>query len=338
MKKDNLVSLSKIKNFSDTDKSYFPLAQIDLKYPPELAVFQNLFWQLKHETTPTDDLLKILFLFSPKVRLSESGLTEKTEFCITAKEYSELTNTKLESAYSALNKVVESLYQHSVIFFHTEKKRSIRTRLISTCSYSNGCFYVSFTHFALYVMSVFNKENPFTKFTLKSAVLMKGHGLKLYPFLIQNAFRENFDVPIDDLKKALGLSQDSYSEYRDFKKSILKPHITLINEKTELSVAFSAVKKNGRKASHVNFTVSTKKTVTEESKTVQETQKNDEQKDIKISAKDVYSKMIQLNLLERFKESGESTQELLERIKHDFKNGQDKHWISKLEEFGAVFE
>lgn len=335
MKKDNLVSLSKIKNFSDTDKSDFPLAQIDLKYPPELAVFQNLFWQLKHETTPTDDLLKILFLFSPKVRLSESGLTEKTEFCITAKEYSELTNTKLESAYSALHKVVESLYQHSVIFFHTEKKRSIRTRLISTCSYSNGCFYVSFTHFALYVMSVFNKENPFTKFTLKSAVLMKGHGLKLYPFLIQNAFRENFDVPINDLKKALGLSEDSYSEYRDFKKSILKPHIDAINEKTELSVQFNAIKKNSRKANHVNFVVTKKKTVASE---IVKKEKQTNEADNKISAKDVYSKMIQLNLLERFKESAESTQELLERIKHDFKNDQDQRWISKLEEHGAVFD
>lgn len=336
MKKDNLVSLSKIKNFSDTDKSDFPLAQIDLKYPPELAVFQNLFWQLKHETTPTDDLLKILFLFSPKVRLSESGLTEKTEFCITAKEYSELTNTKLESAYSALSKVVESLYQHSVIFFHTEKKRSIRTRLISTCSYSNGCFYVSFTHFALYVMSVFNKENPFTKFTLKSAILMKGHGLKLYPFLIQNAFRENFDVPINDLKKALGLSEDSYSEYRDFKKSILKPHIDAINEKTELSVQFNAIKKNSRKANHVNFVVTRKKTVASE--TVKKEEPTKETNNKKISAKDVLSKMIQLNLLERFKESAESTQELLERIRHDFKNNQSEHWILKLEEFGAVFD
>ncbi|SDY90858.1 replication initiation protein, partial [Acinetobacter kyonggiensis] len=236
-----LVSLRKVKNFSETDKSDFPLSKIDLKYPPELAVFQNLFWQLQHETAPSDDLLKILFLFSPKVRLTDNELDEKTEFSISAREYSELTGIKIESAYSALNKVVESLYQHSVIFFHTEKQRSIRTRLISTCSYSNGCFYVSFTHFALYVMSVFNKENPFTKFTLKSAVSMNGHGLKLYPFLIQNAFRQNFDVSIEDLKRALRLSENSYLEYRDFKKTILKPHLDLINEKTELSVQFSAV-------------------------------------------------------------------------------------------------
>lgn len=331
-----LVSLSKVRKFSEQDKEFFPLKSEALKYPKELAVFQNIFWQLRHEVAPKDDLLKLLFLFSPKVRLSEHELDETKEFTLTAKEYAELTGMKLDSAYTALSKAVETLYQHSVIFYHEEKKRNIRTRLISTCSYENGSFHVAFTHFALYIMSAFNKDNPFTKFKLKSAVALTGHGLKLYPFLVQNEFRHNFDVAINDLKSALGISIESYLDYKEFKKKVLKPHLDLINEKTELSVQYVAVKKSGRKASHVNFTVSTKKTVKEELQQIQEEQKKSDEK--KITAKDVYSKMIQLNLLERFKESAESTQELLDRIKHDFKNDQDKHWISKLEEHGAVFD
>lgn len=330
-----LVSLSKIRKFSEQDKVFFPLQSEVLKYPKELAVFQNIFWQLRHETAPKDDLLKLLFLFSPKVRLTEQELDEKKEFSITAKEYADLTGMKLESAYTALSKAVETLYQHSVIFYHEEKKRNIRTRLISTCSYENGCFHVAFTHFALYIMSAFNKDNPFTKFRLKSAVALQGHGLKLYPFLVQNEFRHNFDVAINDLKNALGISIESYLDYKEFKKKVLKPHLDLINEKTELSVRYVAVKKSGRKASHVNFTVSTKKTVKEEPQQIPKEQKKSDEK--KISAKDVYSKMIELKLLERLKHSGESTEELLERIKYDFKHGQDHHWISKLEEFGVVF-
>ncbi len=62
-------------------------------------------------------------------------------------------------------------------------------------------------------------------------------------FLSQNEYRFNFDIDLKDLKRALDLSEDSYPEYRDFKSSILKPHIDLINEKTELSVQFKAVKK-----------------------------------------------------------------------------------------------
>ncbi|WP_180657590.1 replication initiation protein [Acinetobacter bereziniae] len=325
------ASLKKIKNFEDNDKNFFPLSAPDKRYPPELAVFQNIFWQLKHEKAPKDDVLKLLFFFSPKVRLATDP-HEGMEFTVTAKEYAELTGLKIDSAYILLNRVVDALYDHSVVFYHPEKNRDIRTRLINSCSYKDGCFHITFTHFALYIMYVFNQQNSFTKFKVKSAIALNGHGLKLYPFLVQNEFRYKFDVSIIDLKNALGLDADSYPEYRDFKTTILKPHIDAINQKTELSVEFKALKKEGRKASHVNFTVTKKKTVRTEAVPHQARPTR------KVSASQIYSKLIEENLLERFKQSGESTEELLNRIKSDFKNHQEEHWTLKLEEFGVVFE
>lgn len=327
----------KIISFDDADKNYFPLSAPDKRYPAELAVFQNIFWQLKHEKAPKDDVLKILFLFSPKVRLAEDP-HEGMEFCITAKEYAELTGLKVDSTYTILNRVVDALYDHSVVFYHSEKDRDIRTRLINSCSYKDGCFYISFTHFALYIMYVFNQQNSFTKFKVKSAISLSGHGLKLYPFLIQNEFRYNFDVQLKELKLALGLNGDSYPEYRDFKTTILKPHIDSINQKTELTVEFKAVKKEGRKASHVNFTVTKKRTVkAEEPKKEAPDQPQNEQQ--KITATIVYKEIIKKpELLPRFRESGEATNEMLDRIKNDFKNGNQERWINKLQEFGITFE
>ncbi len=327
----------KIISFDDADKYYFPLSAPDKRYPAELAVFQNIFWQLKHEKAPKDDVLKILFLFSPKVRLAEDP-HEGMEFCITAKEYAELTGLKVDSAYTILNRVVDALYDHSVVFYHSEKDRDIRTRLINSCSYKDGCFYISFTHFALYIMYVFNQQNSFTKFKVKSAISLSGHGLKLYPFLIQNEFRYNFDVQLKELKLALGLNGDSYPEYRDFKTTILKPHIDSINQKTELTVEFKAVKKEGRKASHVNFTVTKKRTVKAEEtkKEVPDQPQNEQQK---ITATIVYKEIIKNpELLPRFRESGEATNEMIDRIKNDFKNGNQERWINKLQEFGITFE
>ncbi|RLL17194.1 MULTISPECIES: replication initiation protein [Acinetobacter] len=327
----------KIISFDDADKNYFPLSAPDKRYPAELAVFQNIFWQLKHEKAPKDDVLKILFLFSPKVRLAEDP-HEGMEFCITAKEYAELTGLKVDSTYTILNRVVDALYDHSVVFYHSEKDRDIRTRLINSCSYKDGCFYISFTHFALYIMYVFNQQNSFTKFKVKSAISLSGHGLKLYPFLIQNEFRYNFDVQLKELKLALGLNGDSYPEYRDFKTTILKPHIDSINQKTELTVEFKAVKKEGRKASHVNFTVTKKRTVKAEEpkKKVPDEPQNEQPK---ITATMVYKEIIKKpELLPRFQESGEAINEMIDRIKNDFKNGNQERWINKLQEFGIAFE
>ena len=327
----------KIISFDDADKNYFPLSAPDKRYPEDLAVFQNIFWKLKHEKAPKDDVLKILFLFSPKVRLAEDP-HEGMEFCITAKEYAGLTGLKVDSAYTILNRVVDALYDHSVVFYHSEKDRDIRTRLINSCSYKDGCFYISFTHFALYIMYVFNQQNSFTKFKVKSAISLSGHGLKLYPFLIQNEFRYNFDVQLKELKLALGLNGDSYPEYRDFKTTILKPHIDSINQKTELTVEFKAVKKEGRKASHVNFTVTKKRPVkAEETRKEVLNQPQNEQK--KITATMVYKELIKKpDLLPRFQESGEAINEMIDRIKSDFKAGHQERWIEKLEEFGIIFE
>ena len=327
----------KIISFDDADKNYFPLSAPDKRYPEDLAVFQNIFWKLKHEKAPKDDVLKILFLFSPKVRLAEDP-HEGMEFCITAKEYAGLTGLKVDSAYTILNRVVDALYDHSVVFYHSEKDRDIRTRLINSCSYKDGCFYISFTHFALYIMYVFNQQNSFTKFKVKSAISLSGHGLKLYPFLIQNEFRYNFDVQLKELKLALGLNGDSYPEYRDFKTTILKPHIDSINQKTELTVEFKAVKKEGRKARHVNFTVTKKRPVkAEETRKEVLNQPQNEQK--KITATMVYKELIKKpDLLPRFQESGEAINEMIDRIKSDFKAGHQERWIEKLEEFGIIFE
>ena len=187
-------------------------------------------------------------------------------------------------------------------------------------------------------MYVFNQQHPFTKLQIKSISGLHGHGLKLYPLLVQNEYRFNFDIAISDLKEALNIDLQSYSDYKEFKKFVLKPHIDLINLKTELSVQYKAEKKEGRKASHVNFTVTKKRTVkAQETKKEVLNQPQNEQK--KITATMVYKELIKKpDLLPHFQESGEAINEMIDRIKNDFKTGHQERWIKKLEEFGIIFK
>jgi|EP01086_Lenisia_limosa_P003854 plasmid replication initiation protein len=324
---------SSINDFTEQDKVLYPLLSPEKKYPEHLAVLQNAFWLLQHEKPPKDDMLKLLMFFSPKVRLSNDLPTEQTVFSITAKEYAELTGLNIKGAYAALDRVVDALYNHSVIF-HNEERGNVRTRLVTSTAYKEGRFTVSFTHYALHIMYVFNQQHPFTKLQIKSISGLHGHGLKLYPLLVQNEYRFNFDIAISDLKEALNIDLQSYSDYKEFKKFVLKPHIDLINLKTELSVQYKAEKKEGRKASHVNFTVTKKRTVK-----AQEPKKKVPDEQPKITATMVYKEIIKnSDLLVRFRESGEAINEMIDRIKEDFKNGNQERWINKLQEFGITFE
>ena len=317
----------KIVNFSDEHIQLFPLDQQKKKYPKELAVFQNIFWKLTHEKPLKDDLLKLLFFFSPKIRLSENDLSEKKNFTITAKEYAQLTRIKQDSAYVTLSRAVNVLYEHSVRFFHEETQQTIRTRLINSCAYADGVFSVSFTHYALHIMSVFNKDNPFTQLKVKSVMSLSGYALKIYPMFIQNEYRKTFEVAIADLKIALNINVASYSDFKEFKKNVLKPSIDNINTNTELNVNYKAIKKSGRKATHVEFTV------TKKSPEQPEQPKQPKQPEKKIKAIDIYKALSSNDLLSRFLEFGETSEELINRIKDDLKNNNSERWINKLAEF-----
>lgn len=319
-------------NFSARHTELFPIIQPEKKYPKELAVFQNIFWKLTHEKPLKDDLLKLLFFFSPKVRQVENDLlSERHVFSITATEYSELTGLKKESCYVALSRAVDTLYEHSVKFFHEETKEIIRTRLISYCGYKEGTFSVSFTHYALHIMSVFNKDNPFTQLKIRSVMPLSGYALKMYPLFIQNEFRKVFEVDLINLKSALNIEPNAYSDFKDFKKKVLKPSIDLINAKTELSVSYKAIKKGGRKASHVEFTIGKTSTVKIKTERTERTEPV-----TKLSAITIFKTLTQYKLLDRFMEYGESSDDLINRIKYDIKNDQAHHWIYKLKEFGIT--
>ena len=321
-----------VNDFTEQDKELYPLSSQQKKYPEHLAVLQNAFWQLQHEKPPKDDMLKLLMFFSPKERLSDGLPDEKTCFSITAKEYAELTGLNIKGAYAALDRVVDALYNHSVIFYN-EERGNVRTRLVTSTAYKNGRFTVSFTHYALHIMYVFNKQHPFTKLQIKSISGLHGHGLKLYPLLVQNEYRFNFDIAINDLKEVLNIDLQSYTDYKEFKKFVLKPHIDLINLKTELSVQYKAAKKEGRKASHVNFTVTKKITVKAEQPTPEAPKPPQ-----KIKAMDIYRAISDPSVLPRFLQFGETSEDLINRIKADIKDDKTQYWLDKLQDLNIEID
>lgn len=324
-----------VNDFTEQDKELYPLSSQQKKYPEHLAVLQNAFWQLQHEKPPKDDMLKLLMFFSPKVRLCDGLPDEKTCFSITAKEYADLTGLNIKGAYAALDRVVDALYNHSVIFYN-EERGNVRTRLVTSTAYKNGRFTVSFTHYALHIMYVFNKQHPFTKLQIKSISSLHGHGLKLYPLLVQNEYRFNFDIEINDLKEVLNIDLQSYTDYKEFKKFVLKPHIDLINLKTELSVQYKAAKKEGRKASHVNFTVTKKITVKAEQPTPEAPKPP--QPHQKIKAMDIYRAISDPSVLPRFLQFGETSEDLINRIKADIKDDKTQYWLDKLQDLNIEID
>lgn len=197
-------------------------------------------------------------------------------------------------------------------------------------------------------MRVFSKQYPFTKLQITHMARLSGQALKLYPFLVQNAFKRSFSVSLEDLKTLLSIDINSYPEFKEFKKTVLKPHLDQITLNTDLSISYVAEKLNGRKASHVRFNITEKKEVKavkpsdpapEPEKSSppnpEKTQEVDQQKLFRTICTIIVKNS---KLLERLKESGEPTEAMMNRIRDDFERGNSKRWTDKLIEFGVSFD
>lgn len=99
--------------------------------------------------------------------------------------------------------------------------------------------------------------------------LKSSHAMRLYDFLKSIAWKEPYEASLDEIRQYLGLvDYDSNGEvigyklpsYKEFNRTVLKPCIDQINEKTDLIVTYQSQKGNidRRIIGSILFTVSTK--------------------------------------------------------------------------------
>lgn len=100
---------------------------------------------------------------------------------------------------------------------------------------------------------IFNIENlGYLKYRLKNVInLTSRYSYILYLFLEDN---KNRKISLDDLKKILNCTAESYSGYKEFNDKILKKCQKEINEKTTINFTYTPIKK-GRKVVAINFEV-----------------------------------------------------------------------------------
>ena len=130
---------------------------------------------------------------------------------------------------------------------------------------------------------------------------------------------------VDDLREKFEL-QNKYKLFNNLKIRVIEPSIKEINEHTDLSVSYTQITK-GRKVIALRFSITNKNKIKKQKNEKEEVSK------AKIKPLEVLKIITTNDLLNRFLQHGESTEDLINRIKSDFKNDQSKWWINKLLEF-----
>ena len=98
----------------------------------------------------------------------------------------------------------------------------------------------------------------FTAFKLDNVLCMDGkYEIRVYQQAKSNIYKGEYIINIDEFKKQLKLTQNSYSKYGNIKAKILTPAIKEINEKTDINLIVEEIKV-GKKVGALKFKASNK--------------------------------------------------------------------------------
>lgn len=309
------MSENKIKTVNKSIQVYTP----DNRYSAELSVMQNRM--IEAWNSMTIDEKRIFVLASPLVRLCDA--TEQTRFSISAKDYAEACGIEIASAYSQLKTAAGNLRGRYFSYINSVNNR-VSVHWVIRIEYSEAEISFHFPDEVLYMLSIFDSQNPYTQFKIETALSLKGvYSLQLYQLLKQYeklGFREFSE---DLFRQTFELTK-KYNLISNLRIRVIEPAVAEINEKTELKVNFSQIKK-GNKVLGFRFDMGKPKAKKGSEKSPPGGNK------YKLTAPLVFSLIIQNKLENEVKIFGESLEDLNIRIKSDFKNGKQEKWINIIE-------
>lgn len=199
---------------------------------------------------------RIILACISQVRRDEP-LTDQKLYIISAQQISEMTGTRLGTAYQNLKAASERLFDRRVTLHEAPNgqgsTRVKLTRWVQTVEYRNKEGAVALRFGTDMVPYLSQLTEQFTRYALADVVKMSSaHAIRLYELLVQWRGIGKREVTLEWLREALQL-EDRYTNIRDLKRWVIKPAVEQINEHSPLWVKWDQLK-TGRRVSHLVFT------------------------------------------------------------------------------------
>jgi len=152
--------------------------------------------------------------------------------------------------------------------------------------------------------------------------LKSSYSIVLYEFLRDYLKLSIPKLTIKDFKDLMGVSENKYSLFKDFKKKVIDFAIKEINEKTDISCNYKLIKELGNKYSHIQFYAKNK-----EKLLLLETPKEEIKISNKIEIPESVLKLLKeektepvIKLIKEYIEKGKTEEYLISNVKYSLKN------------------
>lgn len=180
--------------------------------------------------------------------------TEFVTYQLSAKDFSELIETKHKDEYSRIKKLGMDLQAKPIIFENKHENEFTIQSWFKKFSYKNGVIQCSF-HDDLkpYLLQL---QEKFTRDSLGNFLLMKSR-YAMMMFLLLKSWENHghFEISIDDLREMFDLNTKAYERYHNLKAKVIDVAVSEINKSGTMKIDYRVTQKEGKKITHIRFDI-----------------------------------------------------------------------------------
>lgn len=199
---------------------------------------------------------RLILLAIVEARESGNGINANNPLTVHAESYINHFSVHRNTAYQALKDACKDLFARQ--FSYQEQRKNgianITSRWVSQIAYIDNSATVELIFSPAIIPLITRLEEQFTSYELKQiGGLTSAYAIRLYEILI--TWRSAGKTPIielSDFRQKLGVLQNEYSRFNNFKVRVLDPAIKQVNEHTDITVTYTQ-HKTGRSITGFSF-------------------------------------------------------------------------------------
>ncbi|WP_182407631.1 replication initiation protein RepM [Psychrobacter sp. GP33] len=202
--------------------------------------------------------IRIIQLAIVDARETNTGLSTDKPLRIDALRYAEIFETTRQNGYQRMKDAEENLFNRRFSYID-ERGKLIKSRWVQQVTYldDEGAIELVFTLAVVNGISrIDGAEDFFTSYLLEQTASMDSiYSVRLYELLVQWVAAKNTPLfELDKFRDQLGIEGHEYKRMGNFKLRVLDLAVKEINEKSDIKVSYSQVKK-GRTITGFKFIV-----------------------------------------------------------------------------------
>lgn len=192
----------------------------------------------------------ILWILS---NVTEKHAIQNEELELDVIDFANLINSPRENIYREAKTIATRLLSKTLLLEDEDEKGFVACNWFSGMRYRSGRFYIRV--YDGLIPHLIDLKKCFTSYKLSYALtLQSSYAIRLYELLSQYIKIKNRTFDIDVLRQNLGILNGELKQFGHFKERVLDISEREINAKTDIRIAWEAIRK-GRKVTQIKFSI-----------------------------------------------------------------------------------